>query len=96
MGGNIDVTEVGVALPALGVSVFGVEVTRRLLVMFLARGDWIAGSVVLVGSGGNAAGATTPLEVESAAAGTLGFAGTEMFRLGAGLLSTPLGITCVD
>jgi hypothetical protein len=39
VGGNIDVTEVGVALPALGVSVFGVEVTRRLLVIFLARGD---------------------------------------------------------
>jgi xanthine/CO dehydrogenase XdhC/CoxF family maturation factor len=39
VGGNIEVTEVGVALPALGVSVFGVDVTRRLLVTFRARGD---------------------------------------------------------
>lgn len=39
VGGNIEVTEVGVALPGLGVSVFGVDVTRRLFVMFRARGD---------------------------------------------------------
>ena len=89
MGGNIDVTEVGVALPPLGVSVFGVDVTRRLLVTFLASGDWIAGVVVLVGSGGNAAGAMA-LEAVSAETDIFGFAGTDMFRPGADRLSSPL------
>jgi hypothetical protein len=35
----MEVPEVGVALPALGISVFGVDVTRRLLVTFRDRGD---------------------------------------------------------
>jgi hypothetical protein len=88
--GNIEVTEVGVALPPLGVSVFGVDVSRRLLVTFRASGDWIAGVIVLVGSGGNAVGATD-LETVSAVTGTFGFVGNEIFKTGgAGRLSTTL------
>jgi hypothetical protein len=92
----MEVTEAGVALPALGVSVFGVDVTRRLLVTFRARGDWITGAVVLVGSGGNAAGATTDFEAESAVADTLAFAGTEMFKPDACRLSAPFTADCAD
>jgi hypothetical protein len=44
---------------------------------------------VLVGSGGNAAGATPDFEAESAVADTLGFAGTEMFKPDVCRLSTP-------
>lgn len=31
MGGNVDVTEEGVAMPAFGISVFGVDVSRKVL-----------------------------------------------------------------
>jgi hypothetical protein len=96
----MDVTEVGVALPPLGVSVLGVAVTRRLLATSRARGDWIDGAVVLVGSGGNAAGATTGLEAESGGADTvvdaLAFAGTEIFKPEAARLSAPFAEGCVD
>jgi hypothetical protein len=43
---------------------------------------------VLVGSGGNAAGATTDLEAESAGADTLAFVGTVMFKPDTDRLST--------
>jgi len=96
----MDVTEVGVALPPLGVSVLGVAVTRRLLATFRARGDWIEGAVVLVGSGGNAAGATKGLEAESVEADTgadaLAFAGNEMFKPEAARVSAPFAEACVD
>jgi len=51
---------------------------------------------VLVGRGGNAVGATTDLEAESAVADILGFVGTEMFKPDAGRLSTPLAVVCAD
>jgi hypothetical protein len=96
----MDVTEVGVALPPLGVSALGVAVTRRLLATFRASGDWIEGAVVLVGSGGNAAGTTTGLEAESGGADTvadaLAFAGTEMFKPETARLSAPFAEGCVD
>jgi len=96
VGGNMDVTEVGVALPPPGVSVFGVDVTRKLLVTFLARGDWTVGPVVVVGSGGNALGAPADLEADSVTMDTLGFGGTEIFRLDAARFSPALGAVCED
>lgn len=45
---------------------------------------------MLVGSGGNAVGATTDLEAESAVADTFGFVGTEMFKPETGRLSAAL------
>jgi len=79
LGGNIEVTDDGVPLPAVGTSVFGVGRTLIVFGVFFASGDWTDG----VGSGGNADAATADLTGVSDAAGvfTAGFEGTEIFKI---------------
>lgn len=82
LGGNIEVTEDGVALPAVGASVFGVEVSRSVFGPVRDRGDATLAAGVLAGNGGKADAATIGL-LELSAASTTGFgvalAGTDMF-----------------
>lgn len=84
-------TDDGVALPAFGVSVFGVDVRRNVLGMLRDSGDWITG-VMLIGSGGKAEVAGTCLEEVSATIDGLEavLAGTEIFKLGVDRFSDAL------
>jgi hypothetical protein len=80
-GGKADVTELGVALPAAGVSGFMEEAIRNVFGAFVDIGDWIEDADgVLGGNGGNA------VEVDASFAGTsegvLAVAfGTDIFRM---------------
>jgi hypothetical protein len=80
--GKTEVTEDGVALPVVGSSVFGAEVSRSVFGPVRDSGDEIPGPGVLVGSGGNADVATTGLLTLSVV--TAGFEadldGTDMFN----------------
>lgn len=91
----MEVTEDGVALPAAGISVFGVDVRRKVVGALRDNGDWIdVTEGVLVGRGGNADGGTADLPGVAGPVGVLveGFVGTEMFRPAAARFSTAFGV----
>lgn len=86
----MDVTEDGVALPAVGVSVFGVDVRRKVVGALRDRGDCTAAvDGVLDGSGGNAAAATAGFPGVAGPTGVLAadFTGTDILRPAADRLS---------
>jgi hypothetical protein len=95
-GGKTEVTDDGVALPAVGVSTLSAldGTSRNVLGVFRVRGDCTAeADGVLGGSGGKAEGATTDLTGVSATA--VGFAagldGTEILRIPGCVLFSLLG-----
>ena len=74
------------ALPAVGVSVFAVDVIRNGFDAFLDTGDWVEeADGVLGGNGGNAAPAEESLAGTSEGVLVETFGGTEILRIPARL-----------